>query len=69
MTFGQLIKYNKINIFFITRADNEAGRVFPDLLLFLKITLYEVKASVCSLVLKYFDSPQHDIQLKQTLRC
>ena len=45
MTFGQDIEYNKGNIFFKNHAENEAGRLVPDLLLFFKKGLYEVKAS------------------------
>ena len=36
MKFGQLIQYNKRNIFFKNFAENEAGRLVPGLLLFLK---------------------------------
>ena len=35
MKFGQLIEYNKINIFFKNHAENELGRLVSDLL-FLK---------------------------------
>ena len=31
MKFGQLIEYNKRNIFFENHAENEAGRLVPDL--------------------------------------
>ena len=43
--FGQLIEYNEINIFFENHAENDAGRLVPDLILFFKKVLYEVKAS------------------------
>ena len=43
MKFGQVIEYNKRNIF-LFHVENEAGRLVPDLLFFLK-ALYEVKAS------------------------
>ena len=36
MEFGQLIEYNKRNIFFRSYAENEAGRLVPDLSLFFK---------------------------------
>ena len=45
MKFGQLIEYNKINIFFKNHAENEAGRLVPDHFLFFKKALYKVKAS------------------------
>ena len=34
MKFGQSIEYNKRNIFFKNYAENEAGRLVPDLFLF-----------------------------------
>ena len=34
--FGQLIEYNKRNIFFKKYAENESRKLFPDLLYFLK---------------------------------
>ena len=36
MKFGQLIEYNKRNFSFKNYAENEAGRLVPDLFLFLK---------------------------------
>ena len=33
MKFGQLIEYNKRNIFFKNYAENEASRLVPDLLI------------------------------------
>ena len=36
MKFGQLIEYNKRNIFLENYAENEAGRLVPDLPLFFK---------------------------------
>ena len=51
MKFGQLIEYNKRNIFFENLAENEANRLVPRLFLFLEKV-------VCSLVSIYFDSPQ-----------
>ena len=36
MKFGQLIEYNKRNILLKNYAENEAGRLVPDLLLFFK---------------------------------
>ena len=36
MKFGQLIEYNSRNVFFLKHAENEAGRVVPDLSFFLK---------------------------------
>ena len=45
MKFGQLINYNKSNIFFKSHVENGAGRLVPDLCLLFKKSLYEVKAS------------------------
>ena len=36
MKLGQLLEYNKKNIFFKNYAKNEAGRLVPDLFLFFK---------------------------------
>ena len=62
MKFGQLIQYNKRNVFFKIHAENVAGRLAPDLFLFYKKAVYEVKASVCSWISLYFDSLQLGIQ-------
>ena len=45
--------------YFKNHAENEAGRLVPDLFLVFKKPSYKVKARfpVCSLVLLYFDSP------------
>ena len=45
MKFGQLIEYNKINIFLQKSSRKKAWRLVPDLLLFFKKVLYVVKAS------------------------
>ena len=44
--------------FFENHKENEAGRLVPDLFLFFKKALYEVKANVCSLVLMTFNSAE-----------
>ena len=44
MKFDQVIGYNKI-FFFKNHAENEGGKLVPDLFLFFKKALYEVKAS------------------------
>ena len=46
MKFGQLVDYNKRNVFFsnIMREIRKAGRLVPDLFLFFKKPLYEVEA-------------------------
>ena len=44
MKFGQLIEYNQIFLF-KNHAQNEADRLVPDLSLFFKKALYQVKAS------------------------
>ena len=48
MTLGQLIE------FFKNRAGNEARKPFPDLFLFFKKALYEVKASGLQLSFNIF---------------
>ena len=45
MRFGQLIEYNKRNLFFLNHVENEAERLVPDLFLFFKRAFCEVKAS------------------------
>ena len=45
MIFDQLIKYNVRYIFHQNHAENEAGRLVPDLFLIFKKALYIVKAS------------------------
>ena len=44
MKFGQLIKYNKRNIFLENHEVNKARRLVPDLLFFKNVS-YEKKAS------------------------
>ena len=34
MKFGQLIEYNKINVFFKNHAENQVGRLVPGLFVF-----------------------------------
>ena len=46
MKFGQLIEYSVRNIFLQNHAENEAGRLVPDLFLFFKKALYEVETNV-----------------------
>ena len=61
MKFGQLIE----EIFSLkNHAENEARRLVPDLSLFFKIALFEVKLS--GLYFGFIDSPQLCIQQKQT---
>ena len=50
MKLGQLIEYNKINIFLQNFAENEAGRLVPDLFLFSKKLNMRFKEVVYSLV-------------------
>ena len=45
MKFGQVIEYNKGNIFFKNHAENEAERLVQVLFLFFKKALFEVQAS------------------------
>ena len=44
MKLNQWIEYNKRTSFFKNYAENEAGKLVPDLCLFLKNSQYEVKA-------------------------
>ena len=62
MKSGQLIEYKERNIFGENHAENEAGRLIPNLFLFCKKALFEVKASGLRSVSMYFDSPQLVIQ-------
>ena len=48
MKFGQLIEYNKSNIFF-QKSCRKWGRLVPDLFLISEEPLYEVKANVLQL--------------------
>ena len=52
--FGQSIEYNKKKIFFKNHAKNESGKLVPDLFLFFRNTLYEVKASGLQLSFNLF---------------
>ena len=45
MKFGQLKEHKVTNIFFKNHAENEPGRLVPELFSFFKKALYEVKAS------------------------
>ena len=62
MKSGQLIEYKERNIFGENHAENEAGRLIPNLFLFCKKALFEVKASGLRSVSMYFDGPQLVIQ-------
>ena len=58
MKFGQLIDYNKTNIFFFKiYAENEAGRLVPDFFLFFKYAQYDVKEVGLQLSLNVFPKP------------
>ena len=45
MKFGQLIVYNKRNIFFQNHVENEARGLVPDVFLFFEKVSNELKAS------------------------
>ena len=45
MKFGQVIEYNRRNVFLQNHAKNEAGKLVPHLLVFFKKASYEVQAS------------------------
>ena len=57
MKFGQLIKDSVRNIFVKNYAENEAGWLVPDLLLFLKKLYIRQKQVVSTLVLTFFGRP------------
>ena len=46
---SQLIEYNKADLLFKNHAENEAGRLAPDLFLFFRKPFYDVRQVVCSL--------------------
>ena len=55
MKFGQLIEYNKRNIFFLkNHTENEAGRPLPGFFLFFEKSIYEVKTSGLQLSFNIF---------------
>ena len=58
MKFDQLIEYNKRNIFLKNHAENEAGRLIPDLFFFFLKKKLSMRTSGLGLVSIYFDSPQ-----------
>ena len=63
MKFGQVIVYNKINIFFKNHAEIEAERLVQDLPLFvLKKHYMSLKQLVSSLVSIHSDRPQLGMQ-------
>ena len=66
MKFGQLIEYDKKNIFFKNQAENEAGRLVPDHYLFLKKPSNEAKASGLQLTFNIYRWPPtwHTIKTK-----
>ena len=51
---GQLIEYNKTNIFLQNHTKNDAGRLALYVFLLFKKALYEVKASGLQLIFKMF---------------
>ena len=60
MQFGQFIEYNFRNIFFKYLAENEAGRLVPDLFLFFKNAVRKVKTNgqhLFNIALIYFGRP------------
>ena len=48
------MEYNKSNFFFKNHAGNEARRLVPDLFLFFRIALYEIKATGLKLSFNIF---------------
>ena len=57
MRLGQLVEYNKRNIFFKHYVENEAERKSPDHFLFLKTVQYQVKPSGLQLSFNVFRYP------------
>ena len=57
MKFGHLIQYNKGKLSFKSHAENHAGRLVPELLLFFEKALYEVKANGQHLSFNIFRLP------------
>ena len=45
MAFGRVIEYSERNIFLKNHAENEAGRLAPDLFFSFKKVLFELKSS------------------------
>ena len=54
MKFGQVKEYKREIFFFKNHAENEAGRLVPDLFLFFKKALYDVKANGMQLRFNHF---------------
>ena len=69
MKFGQLIKYNVRNNFFLkNHTGNEARRLVLDLFFFfLKKLCIMSKKVVDTMILIYFGRPPFDIQKKDTV--
>ena len=53
MRFGQLIEYTR-EIFFKNHAESETGRLVPELFLFFKKALHEVKANSLYLIFNIY---------------
>ena len=53
MKLGQVIQYSKFFLF-ENRSENEGGRLFPDLFMFFRKALYEVKTSFLQLRFNIF---------------
>ena len=54
MKLGQLLEYNKKNIFLQNYTENGAGGLVSDLFLFFKKALYQIKASGLQLTFNIF---------------
>ena len=67
MRFGQLIEYNKRNIFLEKLCGTWGREASSSLFIFLKELNMRWKQVICSLVSIYFDSPLLAIRWKQTL--
>ena len=63
----QSIEYNLRNICLQIHAENKAGRLVPDIFLFLRKALYKVKVSIQHLIFNIFDRTQLGYTIRKTL--
>ena len=62
MKLGQIVNITRGIFFFKNYAQNETGRLLPEILLFFKKLNMRYKEGICNLVLIYFDRSQLRIQ-------
>ena len=63
--YSQLIKFSNRNIFSQNHAENEPGRIVPELFLFYKKALHKVKASCLQLSFTIFRQPSNKHTIEQ----